>query len=118
MAKKGGLGKGLDALFSEAQFDAAGAQEKAGSIITLRISDIEPDKDQPRKTFDPEALSALADSISTHGVLQPLVVRKPEAQSDENSDTVSKILGGKYRIVAGMNADGERRKWQDLPRFR
>ena len=101
MAKKGGLGKGLDALFSEAQFDAAGAQEKAGSIITLRISDIEPDKDQPRKTFDPEALSALADSISTHGVLQPLVVRKPEAQSDENSDAVSKILGGKYRIVAG-----------------
>ncbi|MBE6572314.1 MAG: ParB/RepB/Spo0J family partition protein [Ruminococcaceae bacterium] len=100
MAKKGGLGKGLDALFSEAQFDAAGAQEKAGNIITLRLSDIEPDKNQPRKTFEPEALSSLADSISTHGVLQPLVVRKPEGVADD-ADAVSKILGSKYRIVAG-----------------
>ncbi|MBR5528276.1 MAG: ParB/RepB/Spo0J family partition protein [Clostridia bacterium] len=100
MARKGGLGKGLDALFSEAQFDAAGAEEKAGGIITLRISDIEPDKDQPRKTFEPEALSALADSISTHGILQPLVVRKPEG-ADDGDDAVKKILGNKYRIVAG-----------------
>jgi ParB family chromosome partitioning protein len=58
MARKGGLGKGLDALFSEAQFDAAGAEEKAGGITTLRISDIEPDKNQPRKTFDTEALAS------------------------------------------------------------
>ena len=100
MAKKGGLGKGLDALFSEAQFDAAGAQEKTGNIVTLRLSDIEPDKNQPRKTFEPEALSALADSISTHGVLQPIVVRKPEGASDDG-DAVSRILGNKYRIVAG-----------------
>ncbi len=100
MAKKGGLGKGLDALFSEAQFDAASVQEKSGNIITLRLSDIEPDKNQPRKTFEPEALSSLADSISTHGVLQPLVVRKPET-SDDDGDAVSKILGSKYRIVAG-----------------
>ncbi len=100
MAKKGGLGKGLDALFSEAQFDAAGAQEKAGNIVTLRLSDIEPDKNQPRKTFEPEALSSLADSISTHGILQPIVVRKPEGVTDDG-DAVSKILGNKYRIVAG-----------------
>ncbi len=100
MAKKGGLGKGLDALFSEAQFDAAGAQEKAGNIVTLRLSDIEPDKNQPRKTFEPEALSSLADSISTHGILQPIVVRKPEGVADDG-DAVSKILGNKYRIVAG-----------------
>jgi len=100
MARKGGLGKGLDALFSEAQFDATGAEEKSGGIITLRISDIEPDKNQPRKTFDPEALSSLADSISTHGVLQPLVVRKPEGADDEK-DAVKRILGSKYRIVAG-----------------
>lgn len=100
MAKKGGLGKGLDALFTEAQFDAMGAQEKSGDIITLRLSDIEPDKNQPRKTFDAEALSSLADSIATHGVLQPLVVRKPEP-TPEDGDAVSKILGSKYRIVAG-----------------
>lgn len=101
MAKKGGLGKGLDALFSEAQFDAMGTQEKNGEIVTLRLADIEPDKNQPRKTFDPEALSALADSIATHGVLQPLVVRKPEKMPEDGDDAVSKILGNKYRIVAG-----------------
>lgn len=97
MAKKGGLGKGLDALFSEAEFDASGRAEEG--IITLRISDIEPDKNQPRKTFEPEALSSLADSISRHGVLQPIVVRKPE--STEDDDPVSRILNQKYRIVAG-----------------
>lgn len=100
MARKSGLGKGLDALFSEAQFDAIGAQENSGGIITLRLSDIEPDKNQPRKTFEPEALSALADSISTHGILQPIVVRKPETSGEED-DAVSRILGNKYRIVAG-----------------
>lgn len=101
MAKKGGLGKGLDALFSEAQFDAMGTHEKSGDILTLRLSDIEPDKNQPRKIFDPEALSTLADSIATHGILQPLVVRKPEQPTTDGDDAVSKILGNKYRIVAG-----------------
>lgn len=106
MARKSGLGKGLDALFSEAQYDAAGAGEKSGEILTLRLSDIEPDKNQPRKVFDPEALSSLADSIATHGILQPLVVRKPPEHSEdgENADgdgTVARILGTKYRIVAG-----------------
>lgn len=100
MARKGGLGKGLDALFSEAQFDAVGFEEKTGGITMLRLSDIEPDKNQPRKTFDTEALSSLADSISTHGILQPIVVRKPEPVS-EDADAVTKILGSKYSIVAG-----------------
>lgn len=100
MARKGGLGKGLDALFSEAQFDAAGAEEKAGGITVLRLADIEPDKNQPRKTFDTEALSSLADSISTHGILQPIVVRKPEGVADD-ADAVTRILGTKYKIVAG-----------------
>ncbi len=99
MAKKGGLGKGLDALFSEAEFDAIGGADSTGNIITLRLSDIEPDKNQPRKTFEPEALSTLADSISRHGILQPIVVRKPEGSEDD--DPVSRILNQKYRIVAG-----------------
>lgn len=79
MAKKGGLGKGVDALF----FDNA-VEENA---VTLPIDEIEPNRDQPRKTFDETALTELADSIRAHGVLQPLLVR-PSAD-------------GSYRLVAG-----------------
>ena len=69
MAKKGGLGKGLDALFLDND-----AQVGEG-LMSLRISAIEPNKDQPRDRFDQIALSELADSIREHGVLQPIVVR-------------------------------------------
>ena len=69
MAKKGGLGKGLDALFLDND-----AQVGEG-LMSLRISAIEPNKDQPRDRFDQTALSELADSIREHGVLQPIVVR-------------------------------------------
>ncbi len=78
--RKGGLGKGLDALFADNNTNDAG-------ITTLRISDIEPNRDQPRKNFEPEALQELADSIKEHGVLQPLIVRP--------------IPGGGYQLVAG-----------------
>jgi len=63
--------------------------EKKGSVERLKINDIEPRKDQPRKTFEREALAALADSISEYGVLQPIIVR-------ENS-----TLPGLYEIIAG-----------------
>lgn len=56
-------------------------------LSTLRISDIEPNKDQPRKEFDKEALAQLADSINKHGVLQPLIVRS--------------LPAGGYQIIAG-----------------
>lgn len=56
-------------------------------LSTLRISDIEPNKDQPRKEFDKEALAQLADSINKHGVLQPLLVRS--------------LPAGRYQIIAG-----------------
>lgn len=79
MAKKGRLGKGVDALF----LDNA-VEENA---VTLPIDEIEPNRDQPRKTFDETALAELADSIRAHGVLQPLLVR-PSAD-------------GSYRLVAG-----------------
>ena len=79
--KKRGLGKGLDAIFAE---NAANSTE--GSV-SVKISEIEPNRDQPRKEFDSEALSELADSISQHGVLQPLLLRP--------------LLTGGYRIVAG-----------------
>lgn len=83
-AKKGGLGKGLDALFVD---NDPLASEGGDGAIELRVSEIEPDRDQPRHIFDEEALTELADSISAHGVLQPILVRPlPE---------------GGYRIVAG-----------------
>ena len=80
-AKKSGLGRGLDSLFAES------AGNTVSAPTSLRLSDIEPDKEQPRKTFEDEALGELAASISQHGVLQPLVVRPNP-------------LGG-YRIIAG-----------------
>lgn len=80
-AKKGGLGKGLEAIFAEND------TEDQNSTVALKISDIEPNRSQPRKEFNEEALSELADSISQHGVLQPLLVRP--------------LAGGGYQIVAG-----------------
>ena len=69
MAKaKGGLGKGLEALFVDNNTDT-------GAVSTLPVSEIEPNRDQPRKQFDAAALADLADSIREYGVLQPLVVR-------------------------------------------
>lgn len=84
MARKGGLGKGLDILFED---NSTGLEDTGSSIFTLRLSEIEPNKEQPRKEFDIEALTELADSIKEHGIIQPLVVRKLE-----NSN---------YSIVAG-----------------
>lgn len=77
---KGGLGSGLDSLFSDNSSDI---QVKS----TLRISEIEPNRDQPRKYFSDEAITALADSIREHGMLQPILVRP--------------ISSGGYQIVAG-----------------
>ncbi|MCI7804067.1 MAG: ParB/RepB/Spo0J family partition protein [Oscillospiraceae bacterium] len=79
MAAKGGLGSGLGALFDDNTTDTAASQ-------TLRISEIEPNRSQPRKNFDDETISALADSIKQHGILQPLLVRP---------------YGSGYQIVAG-----------------
>ncbi len=82
MAKKlGGLGKGLGAIFLEND------NEDGGGSVILNISEIEPNRSQPRKEFDEKALSELAESISKHGLLQPLLVRPL-------------TLGG-YQIVAG-----------------
>ena len=71
MGKKG-LGRGLDALL----FDNAIEEKEASGVMMLKISDVEPNREQARKRFDETALSELADSISTHGVLQPITVRK------------------------------------------
>ena len=83
MAKKlGGLGRGLDYLFADNSVD-----ELNPSVNKLRIMEIEPNRDQPRKDFDEKSLSELAESIEQHGVLQPLVVRP--------------LTSGGYQLVAG-----------------
>lgn len=79
--KKGGLGRGLDAIFMDNE------SEDRNSTVKLKLSDIEPNRNQPRKEFNEEALAELADSISQHGVLQPLLVRP--------------LPDGGYQIVAG-----------------
>ncbi len=100
MAKKfGGLGKGLDKIFTETGIGEWSAPADPTTVSTVRLSDIEPDRDQPRKTFDQEALQALADSIAAHGVLQPLVVRS--AARPDDSESTKELLRGKYRIISG-----------------
>ena len=82
MAKKfGGLGKGLDVLFSQ------NTLEDGVSTVTLPLDEIVPNRDQPRKQFDDEALADLSASIAQHGVLQPLLVRP--------------MPDGSYQLVAG-----------------
>ena len=87
MAKKTEL-RGLGKSFYDILDDNA-SESKKGAADMIRISEIEPRKDQPRKTFDREALELLADSIATYGVLQPIIVR-------ENAD-----FEGSYEIIAG-----------------
>jgi len=79
MAKKG-LGKGLDALFAE------DTRESESGVIEVKITEVMPNKNQPRKSFDEEKLEALADSIKEHGIIQPIIVTQK---------------GDLYTIVAG-----------------
>ena len=76
-----GLGRGFDQLIPteliDDEFDLTAEEDKNSSELKeLKLSEIQPDKDQPRREFDPEALKALAASIKEHGVLQPIVVTK------------------------------------------
>ncbi len=84
MAKKAGLGNKFASIFD----DDVGVMDspETGGIVTLNINDLEPNKEQPRKEFDPEQLNLLAGSINKHGVIQPLTVREKN---------------GTYQIVAG-----------------
>lgn len=79
--KKGGLGKGLDVLFAE------NTLEDEARTVSLPIHEIVPNREQPRKQFDDEALAELSASIAQHGVLQPLLVRP--------------LPDGSYQLVAG-----------------
>ncbi len=82
MAKKGGLGRGMDALFLDNS-----ATDTGNSATTLSINEIEPNRDQPRKIFNEKALEELAKSIKDNGVIQPLLVRP--------------MSDGSYQLIAG-----------------
>ncbi|MCL2538949.1 MAG: ParB/RepB/Spo0J family partition protein [Oscillospiraceae bacterium] len=81
MASNRGLGKGLEALFAD------NSTETGKDLLQIAIAEIEPDRQQPRRNFDEEALAELADSIREHGVLQPILLRPQPS--------------GGYKIVAG-----------------
>lgn len=95
MAKRG-LGKGIGALFGNDMVETdtvaqdirlITSKEDSEGITSLKLSQIEPNKDQPRKAFDEEKLAILADSIKQHGVIQPIIVKD--------------LANGFYQIVAG-----------------
>ena len=82
MASERGLGKGLGALLGDAAL-----QSQEGGSVSLPLAQVEPGLKQPRKRFDEETLADLADSIRTHGIIQPLTVRR--------------LPSGYYQIIAG-----------------
>ena len=84
--KKKGLGRGLEALLADNDTFVSAINE-ANKKETLKIYEIEPNRNQPRKNFDVTALEDLASSIATHGIIQPIIVRKK--------------VNGFYEIVAG-----------------
>ena len=87
MGKKNRLSRGLDSLFSDNEAETPTAEEQSSEQISgIRISLIEPNKEQPREYFDQEKLEALAENIREHGVLQPILVRP--------------LGSGSYQIVA------------------
>lgn len=117
MAKKTGLGKGLDALFSnniieevEEKLDQIDVNN--GNIQKLKVIDIEPNRSQPRRVFDEESIEELAESVKEYGLLQPIIVSK--------KDKYYEIIAGERRwrackkaglteIPAIIREDNERR---------
>lgn len=83
-SKKTGLGRGFDAIFADNSVEEISSTACA---VKIKLIDIEPNRDQPRKNFDEEALNELAESIKLHGILQPLLVRP--------------MADGSYQLVAG-----------------
>ena len=95
MAKKpAGLGRDFYSIFDDNVLEA-----KKAAAESIRLSDVEPRRDQPRKTFDREALETLADSIAAYGVLQPIIVRKNPV-----SDDTYEIIAGERRWRAAKMA--------------
>ena len=94
MAKKTGLGKGLDALFANNIEDEEIRDNEV--IEKLKITEVEPNRNQPRKNFDEEALEELSESIKRYGVIQPIIVVK--------KDDYYEIVAGERRWRASKKA--------------
>ena len=96
MAKKTGLGKGLDALFSTTLSELSEEPAENEVVQNLKISEIEPNKDQPRRIFEEESLTELSESIKKYGVIQPIIVTK--------RDNYYQIVAGERRWRASKKA--------------
>ena len=110
MAKKTGLGKGLDALFGAPAIEE---QIQENDVLkNLKITEVEPNRDQPRKKFNQESLEELAESIKMYGVIQPIVVSKKDGYygiiAGERRWRASKIAG-LTEIPAIIREDDERK---------
>jgi ParB family chromosome partitioning protein len=96
MAKKTGLGKGLDALFSTTLSELSEEPAENEVVQNLKVSEIEPNKDQPRRIFEEESLTELSESIKKYGVIQPIIVTK--------KDDYYQIVAGERRWRASKKA--------------
>ena len=99
MAKMTGLGKGLDALFSDTKISELSEKEQefeGEKVELIKITKIEPNRDQPRKKFDEEKLEELANSIKQYGVIQPIIVMP--------KDDYYQIVAGERRWRAAKKA--------------
>ena len=94
MAKNTGLGKGLDALLLNNIVEES--IEEGEKVQSLKIIDVEPNREQPRRSFDEEALEELSNSIKEYGVIQPIIVTK--------EDNYYKIVAGERRWRASKKA--------------
>jgi len=109
MPKMTGLGKGLDALFGPAPEEEQ--MQENDTLKNLKITEVEPNREQPRKRFDPETLEELAQSIKEYGLIQPIVVSKREDYysiiAGERRWRASKLAGLK-EIPAIIREDDEK----------
>ena len=109
MAKMTGLGKGLDALFGPAPEEEQ--MQENDTLKNLKIIEVEPNRDQPRKRFDQEALEELASSIQEYGLIQPIVVTQKDGYysiiAGERRWRASKLAGLK-EIPAIIREDDEK----------
>ncbi len=114
MAKKTGLGKGLDALFAN---NIENEEIKDNEVIEkLKITEVEPNRSQPRKNFDEEALDELAESIKRYGVIQPIIVVKKndyyEIVAGERRWRASKKAG--LKEIPAIVREGDERKNKEI----
>ncbi len=94
MAKNTGLGKGLDALFKDTIKEEE--VQEGEKILRVNINEVEPNREQPRKKFEEEALDELSESIKRYGVIQPIIVTK--------KDDYYEIIAGERRWRASKKA--------------